>query len=190
MLFPSQRKPMLLSNTLSFYMFGVFALLQLTLTVKSNLPAKSALGLGHLQLEGCVQGTISIVMTSMVMFIIMGASALAYLVTQAKLPMALTEFIMYLDLPGWLIIAAMCIVYLILGCFLEVLSMLVVTLPFFVPILTSFGYDLVWFGVVAVILNELGLVTPPYGLNLFVIQGARPTLVLKTLCSALCLSYF
>jgi TRAP-type C4-dicarboxylate transport system permease large subunit len=61
--------------------------------------------------------------------------------------------------------------YLIMGCFIDGISLTLVTIPFIAPLLNSLGFDLVWFGVMLVLLIEIGLVTPPVGLNLFVIQG-------------------
>ena len=67
-------------------------------------------------------------------------------------------------------------IYLILGCFMDLFSIIVTTIPILVPVLKVLGVDLVWFGIIIVMLNEAGLITPPYGLNLFVIQGIRQRL--------------
>jgi tripartite ATP-independent transporter DctM subunit len=64
-------------------------------------------------------------------------------------------------------------IYLLLGCFMDSFSIIVTTIPILVPILKALNVDLVWFGIIIVMLNEAGLITPPYGLNLFVIQGIR-----------------
>jgi len=64
-------------------------------------------------------------------------------------------------------------IYLVLGCFMETLSMLIATTPLIAPIVLSLGYDPVWFGVVLMILLEMALITPPIGVNLFVVQGVR-----------------
>ena len=71
-------------------------------------------------------------------------------------------------------LAIICVLYLILGCFFDSLSMLVLTLPFVAPIIKNLGFDFIWFGVLYVVLAEIGLVTPPFGLNLFVLKGVVP----------------
>jgi TRAP-type C4-dicarboxylate transport system permease large subunit len=71
--------------------------------------------------------------------------------------------------------------YLVLGCFFDALSMLVLTLPFVAPIINELGFDKIWFGVFYVVLAEIGLVTPPYGLNLFVLNGVVPRYEITTI---------
>jgi TRAP-type C4-dicarboxylate transport system permease large subunit len=71
--------------------------------------------------------------------------------------------------------------YLVLGCFFDALSMLVLTLPFVAPIINELGFDRIWFGVLYVVLAEIGLVTPPYGLNLFVLNGVVPQYEITTI---------
>jgi len=81
---------------------------------------------------------------------------------------------MYVAELGWSelpILLAIYLLYIFLGCFIDPGSIMVITLPAILPILNSFGIDLVWFGVVAEVLSEIGMITPPMGLNLFVIQG-------------------
>jgi len=73
--------------------------------------------------------------------------------------------------PTVVIVIATQLVVIFLGCFIDPGSIMVITLPAILPILNSFGIDLIWFGVVAVVLSEIGMITPPMGLNLFVIQG-------------------
>ena len=71
-------------------------------------------------------------------------------------------------------IISVCIMYIILGCFFDSFSMLVLTLPFLTPIITSLSMDLIWFGVIYVVVSEVGLITPPFGLNLFVLNSVLP----------------
>lgn len=65
------------------------------------------------------------------------------------------------------------ILYLILGCFMDSLAMMIATIPVVMPVVTSLGYDPVWFGIYLVIMCELALITPPVGMNLYVVQGVR-----------------
>jgi tripartite ATP-independent transporter DctM subunit len=113
----------------------------------------------------------SVKMTSMILFVIFGANALAYIVQSMKIPEIIATPILALDVSKYTIIFFICALYFVLGCFLDVLSMLLVTIPLIVPIIPKLGYDLTWFGIVFVICTEAGMITPPVGLNLFVIQG-------------------
>ena len=65
------------------------------------------------------------------------------------------------------------VLYVVLGFFIETLSLMVVTIPIIVPMVTDLGYDAVWFGILMIVLIEMALITPPVGLNLYVVQGAR-----------------
>ncbi len=67
--------------------------------------------------------------------------------------------------------ACILLIYIILGCIFESLSMLLLTVPIFFPLVTSLGYDPVWFGIVVVVVTEISLITPPVGLNVFVLKG-------------------
>jgi TRAP-type C4-dicarboxylate transport system permease large subunit len=87
---------------------------------------------------------------------------------------ATATFMTHLDLSKYTMLAIICILYLILGCFFDSLSMLVLTLPFVAPIIKNLGFDFIWFGVLYIVLAEIGLVTPPFGLNLFVLKGVVP----------------
>jgi hypothetical protein len=79
---------------------------------------------------------------------------------------ATATFMLGLDLSKYSMLAVICILYLILGCFFDSVSMLVLTIPFVAPIIKGLGFDFIWFGVLYVVLAEIGLVTPPFGLNL------------------------
>jgi TRAP-type C4-dicarboxylate transport system permease large subunit len=86
----------------------------------------------------------------------------------------LTQFVTSLTVPSVVILVGIYALYVVLGCFLEGVSMMVMTLPFTYPIIIAMGFDSVWFGIILVILIEVSLITPPIGLNLFVIQGIAP----------------
>ena len=74
------------------------------------------------------------------------------------------------------VIIVLCAIYILMGCFLEGIAMILITVPITLPLALSFGYDPVWFGVLLVILIEIGLITPPMGMNLFVIKAVSPGL--------------
>ena len=109
--------------------------------------------------------------TCMVLFIVVGASVLSSFLAVARVPLAFSEAILGSGMPGIVIIALIYLLYLFLGCFVDGLSMMVMTLPAILPVVVGLGYDVIWFGVVLTILIECGMLTPPMGINLFVIQG-------------------
>jgi TRAP-type C4-dicarboxylate transport system permease large subunit len=94
---------------------------------------------------------------------------------------AFAVFMTNLPLSKYAILTVICVMYLVLGCFFDALSMLVLTLPFVAPIINELGFDKIWFGVFYVVLAEIGLVTPPYGLNLFVLNGVVPQYEITTI---------
>ncbi|TPJ57626.1 TRAP transporter large permease subunit [Mesorhizobium sp. B2-6-1] len=109
--------------------------------------------------------------TSMIMFILIGAFLLQFVVSYLGLPTAMTKMIVGLGLSPMQFILLMCVLYIILGMFMESLSIVVITVPVILPILKTLGIDLVWFGIILVILVEVALITPPVGMNLFIVQG-------------------
>ncbi|MGE4048806.1 MAG: TRAP transporter large permease [Acetobacteraceae bacterium] len=109
--------------------------------------------------------------TCMVLFIIVGAQILSNALTYTGVSRGVSEWIVGLDLSRWLLLIALVALYLILGCFVDGVSMIYITLPVLFPVVLAAGFDPVWFGVVLTILIELGQITPPVGLNLFTIHG-------------------
>jgi C4-dicarboxylate transporter, DctM subunit len=89
------------------------------------------------------------------------------------LTQALTDFIRGLGLPPLWMLLAVVVFYLVLGCFMETLSMMITTIPIVAPVMFALGFDPVWFGIIVILLVELALITPPVGLNLFVVQSVR-----------------
>jgi TRAP-type C4-dicarboxylate transport system permease large subunit len=90
------------------------------------------------------------------------------------MPLALSEWVGSLNVPPVAVIFAIVLIYLILGCFLESISMMLLTVPVFFPIVQALGYDLIWFGVLVVVVIEVGLITPPIGLNVFMLHSMQP----------------
>lgn len=109
--------------------------------------------------------------SGMIFFIIVGAVIFSISVSVIGLPRQVLLFIGESGLSSISIILLIYLTYLILGCFFDFISMLVMTLPFVFPIISNLGYDPFWFGIVLVIVGEMGLLTPPVGMNLYVLQG-------------------
>lgn len=109
--------------------------------------------------------------TSTLLFIMVGATLLNFVLANLAVPRQLLTFVISLQLSPMFVVAILCIIYLILGCFIDGVSVMILTLPIVYPLVTTLGFDSVWFGIVMVMLIELGMITPPFGINIFVIQG-------------------
>lgn len=107
--------------------------------------------------------------TCMVMMIILGAKVFGYFVTVTQLTQNIIVWVGALDVPAWVILTFVLAGYVILGCFLDQIAILFLTVPLVLPLIISLGYDPIWFGVLIIVLAEVGLVTPPVGLNVFVV---------------------
>lgn len=108
---------------------------------------------------------------SMIGLIVLGASILGNAAAFLGIPGAIAEFVAELGLSPILLIVVLVMFYLVLGCFLDGFSMIVMTLPIVMPIITTAGYDPIWFGIFLVLVVEMSQITPPVGFNLFVIQS-------------------
>ena len=127
---------------------------------------------GGLTLQALREVAIGSVLTcSMIALIVLGASILGNATAFLGIPGAVADFVASLGLSPFLLILALIVFYLILGCFLDGFSMIVMTLPIVLPIVKTAGFDPVWFGVFLVLVVEMAQITPPVGFNLFVIQG-------------------
>jgi TRAP-type C4-dicarboxylate transport system permease large subunit len=111
-------------------------------------------------------------MTAFIFLIIIGAAVFSYFLALTGLPTTLSEYITGLSLPRGIILFGIILVYMVLGCVMEVYSIMILTLPIIFPIVVGLGFDPIWFGVMMVIVLEIGLITPPIGLNVFVLKGA------------------
>ena len=109
--------------------------------------------------------------TCMVAMIIIGAQILSTALTFSGLSREISEWIVSLGLSKWEFFLILVVLYVVLGCFVDGISMIYMTLPVLLPVIKVFGFDLIWLGVIITILIELGQITPPVGLNLFTIHG-------------------
>ena len=122
-------------------------------------------------LRDAALGTVRV--TGMILFVILGATVLNYAMASAGLGAALGAFLDGLGLSPLGTLLVIVGLYLVLGLFIETLSLMVATIPIVVPVVAGLGYDIVWFGILLILLVEMALITPPVGLNLYVVQGAR-----------------
>ena len=109
--------------------------------------------------------------SAMIFTILIGAITLNNLVIFSGLANALADFVSGLDMSPATVMLIILLMYLIMGCFLDALAMILLTVPIFYPIVLDLGYDPIWFGIIVVMVVELGLITPPIGMNVFVIKG-------------------
>ncbi|HYH19555.1 MAG TPA: TRAP transporter large permease [Azospirillum sp.] len=135
--------------------------------------------------------------TCMILMIILGASIFGYFFTLTQTTQALVAWVGALDAPPWAIMALILFGYVILGCFMDQIAILILTVPVVLPVVVALGYDPVWFGVIVVLTAEVGMVTPPMGLNVFVVarytrrplaeifEGVMPHVVAHALLIAL-----
>ncbi|MFY0647995.1 TRAP transporter large permease [Sulfitobacter geojensis] len=122
--------------------------------------------------EGLVGSLVETVLTTASLFLVLiGALVFSNFMNLIGLPSALSELILAQGLGPTAVILMILVIYLFLGMFMESLSMILLTVPIFFPIVTQLGFDPVWFGLFAVMVTELSLITPPVGLNLFVIKS-------------------
>ncbi|AEQ53706.1 TRAP transporter large permease [Pelagibacterium halotolerans] len=111
--------------------------------------------------------------TAMVMFVIVGAYFLNYALGATGLGRQLTLFLEGMGLGPYGMLLVIILMYIVLGFFIETLALMIATIPIVVPIIIELGFDKVWFGILLIVLIEMALITPPVGLNLYVVQGAR-----------------
>lgn len=121
----------------------------------------------------------AILTTATVMLILIAAHLLNPFLALSHIPRSFGDFLVGLELGayGTLIVILLC--YLVLGCFLEGFAMLVLTMPIFFPVITALGFDPIWFGVLVVLTLEMGLISPPVGVNVFIVKSVAPGVALK-----------
>lgn len=116
--------------------------------------------------------------TGFLFAIIIMAFILNYFLTITKVPIVMASFLNGLTLPDVAIFALIILIYIILGSVMDALAMVVVTIPIILPLIESMNLDLIWFGVIIVLVMETAMITPPIGMNCFVLRGAAPELEL------------
>jgi tripartite ATP-independent transporter DctM subunit len=109
--------------------------------------------------------------TAMLMLMLVGADIFGYFLTMSQIPFILAEFVVGLPVPPAVTMWAVLCVYIILGCVMPIIPAIILTVPIFFPVVTGLGYDPIWFGVIVVTMAEMGQITPPVGINVFVLAG-------------------
>ncbi len=107
----------------------------------------------------------------LVLFLVAGANVFSYFLALTTIPMTISSWLADLPLSRYFILTIIVLIYLLLGCFLDAISMMVLTMPVIFPVISNLGFDPIWFGVICVIMMEAGLITPPVGLNIYTLAG-------------------
>ena len=107
----------------------------------------------------------------MVIMLVAGATIFGHFLALTRIPMEGANLVAALNWPGWAIISLICFIYLVGGCFIDALALITLTIPIFYPIVANLGYDLIWFGVIIVLITQMGIITPPVGVNVYIVKG-------------------
>ncbi|MFA6175708.1 MAG: TRAP transporter large permease, partial [Phycisphaerae bacterium] len=116
----------------------------------------------------------------MVMVIIAGAVIFGRFLAISRVPFELASSLSTMPLPPWVIIFFIIIFYLIAGCFVDALALVLLTVPIFYPVVIGLGYNPIWFGVIIVVVTQMGVITPPVGINVYVVSGIERDIPLQT----------
>ncbi|VBB41497.1 TRAP transporter, DctM subunit [uncultured Desulfatiglans sp.] len=137
---------------------------------------------GQLTWEGFVRSLSDTTRIScMVMVIVMGAVVFGHFMAITRVPYDLANWVGALPLPRYAIMMVIILVYLMGGCFMDSLAMVMLTIPIFFPVAQNLGFDPIWFGVVIVLVTEMGVITPPVGVNVYVVYGVAKDVPLETI---------
>jgi tripartite ATP-independent transporter DctM subunit len=117
--------------------------------------------------------------STMILLIVSFSAVLGQVMSFLGVPQDLAQWVAGLEVNRWVVFLAMNVLFLILGCFIPPVAIILITMPVLFPIVTQLGFDPIWFGVVMTLNMEMGLITPPVGLNLYVVQGIAPDIPLR-----------
>jgi len=132
--------------------------------------------------RGIWEAGVETVQTSaMLFFIVIGAFVFSRLIVLTQFPLSLVNLVEHWQLSPWMVIFAIVALYLLLGTFLEEVSTLLITVPVLLPLIKSIGFDPIWFGVFVTVMSTVGLISPPVGLTVFVVQSQNPEVSLQTI---------
>jgi len=119
--------------------------------------------------------------TAMVFLIVTGATVFGHFMAVSRVPFELSEWLGGLDVSPKVIMGFMIFGYLIGGCFMDSLALITLTVPILLPVILTLGFDPIWFGVIIVLVGEMGVITPPVGINVYIIKGVAPDVPLETI---------
>lgn len=124
--------------------------------------------------------------TAMIMFLVTGAVIFGRFIAVSRIPFEIASWAGGLPLPPYAVIIIILAIYLVLGCFIDALALVLLTTPIFYPVaVTTLGYDPIWFGVIIVMVVAMGVITPPVGMNVYIIKGVAKDIPLETIFSGI-----
>lgn len=127
--------------------------------------------------KGATAETLKI--AGMIFMILIGAFLFSPFLAFSKLPFVVADFFIESNMSPYVAITCIILMYFVLGCFMDSLAMTVLTVPFIYPLIDGMGFDLIWFGVIIVLMTEIGQITPPFGINVFVVHGVAQDVPIK-----------
>jgi tripartite ATP-independent transporter DctM subunit len=137
---------------------------------------------GKLTRDGILQSLLQATRTAAAVFtVLIGALCFGYFLTITQTPQNVTEFLTGLGIGRYGVLALILLMYLVLGCLMDAMAMVILTVPIVFPVVTALGFDPIWFGVVIVMTVELGLIHPPVGMNVFVIKSVIKDVNMSTI---------
>jgi len=172
---------LLFSLVIGGLFFGWF-----TPTQAGGIGAAGALTIGLVRREitwrGFIDSTFDGLRTScMVLCVIAGATVFGHFMAVSTIPFIIADWIEKLPLHPVAIMGIIILIYLIGGCFMDAMALVVLTVPVIFPVVVRLGFDPIWFGVIIVLVSEMGVITPPVGVNVYVIKGIAPEIPLETI---------
>ena len=117
----------------------------------------------------------------MVLFLVAGANVFSYFLALSTIPASVSAWMAALKISPYAVMAIIVLIYVMMGCFLDAISMMVLTMPVIFPVVQTLGFDPIWFGVVCVMMMEAGLITPPVGLNVYTLAGVVKDIPMSTI---------
>ncbi len=123
----------------------------------------------------------AVVLTAVLLFVLIGATLLSNVMIYSGLAQALVDVVTMSGVPPYGAIVVIVLIYLVLGCVFDSLALMLLTVPLFAPIVAGMGFDLIWFGIIVAVAIEVGMISPPIGMNLFIIRSIQPDIPLSAI---------
>lgn len=131
------------------------------------------------QLLQAIYGTLKI--SCMVLMLIAGATIFGHFLALTRIPLEVAQLVQGLSWPSWVIMALICLIYLLGGCFIDSMALMMLTLPIFFPVVVDLGYNPIWFGIIIVLVTHMGIITPPVGISVYIVRGIAGDVPLMTI---------
>ncbi|MBI9105256.1 MAG: TRAP transporter large permease [Spirochaetales bacterium] len=119
--------------------------------------------------------------SAMVFFIVAGATIFGRFLAVSRIPFTVAAFFISLPVPGWFTMMLIILFFLVAGCFMDALALILLTIPIFYPVILELGFDPIWFGVIVVVITQMGVITPPVGINVYVVSGIERDIPLSVI---------